>query len=140
MRLYDRRARPADAVALFRQLTQLQPKSAVNHFYLGNVYVRQKRYDDAERAYQKVVNISPDRPDGYIAMVQLYLVTKRKLPEARELAAKAAKLKPNPQAYFLLAVVCSRSGDRASAVAAIERAMKMDPRNVQYRRMRESLR
>jgi len=139
MSLYGRSSRQADAAALFRRLSELQPKSAVNYFFLGNVRFVQKRYDDAEGAYRKVIDLNPDRPDGYIAMVQLYLATRRKLAEARALAAKAAKLKPHPQAYFLLAVACARSGDRAAATAAIERALEMDPRNPQYRRMRESL-
>jgi len=140
MALYRRGNRLADALAFCKKLTQLQPKNTVNYVHLGDVYFRQRRYDEAEQAYQKIVELGPDKPEGYLALVYLHLRTGRKLPEAKVLASKVIELKPTPRHYFLLATVCSRSGDRASALAAVERALKMDPDNAQCRRLRELLR
>jgi len=140
MVLYQRRNRPADALAFCKRLTQLQPKNTVNYLFLGNAYARRRRYDDAEQAYQEIVQLAPDQPEGYRALARLYLATGRKLAEAKALASKVVELKPNPQDYFQLANVCARLRDRASALAAVERALEMDPANPQCRQLRGSLR
>jgi len=139
MVLYRRGNRPDDALAFCEKLTQLQPEIAVNFFHLGNVHLWQRRHDQAEQAYQKIVELIPDQPEGYLALVHLHLETGQKLDEAKAAASKAIELKPIPHHYFLLATVCHKSGDQADALAAIERALEMAPDNVQYQQLKESL-
>jgi len=140
MALYQRGNRFDDALAFCRQLAQLQPKNARNYFYMGNVHARRGNYDDAEQAYRKVRQLAPDRPEGYRALVQLYMATGRNLPEAKELAGKVAKMEPDPRHYLLWATVCNRSGDRAGALAALEQSLERDPHNTECRRLYHLLR
>jgi protein O-GlcNAc transferase len=138
--LYEHSGRLEDAWTFFEQLTQTHSKSALDHFHLGNLCTRLNRRDEAEQAYLNVTQHAPDRPEGYEALVQLYLTTEWKLPVARTFASRAAQLRPSPQNYFLLAQVCKKIGDRAGALTALEQALSMDPDNVPCRRLYDELR
>jgi Flp pilus assembly protein TadD len=39
--------------------------------------------------------------------------------------------------YFIFAAACDKNGDRAGALAAIGRAVDLDPDNTQYRRTQQ---
>lgn len=138
--LYENGGRLEDARTFFEQLTQMPSMNAWDHVHLGNLCARLNRPDEAESAYLNATRQAPDRPEGYEALVQLYLATGWKRPEAKAFASKAAQLRPSPQNYFLLAQVCTRIGDRADALAALEQALRMDPGNVPYRRLYLELR
>jgi len=138
--LYEHSGRLEDARTFFEQLTQMQSKNALDHFHLGNLCTRLNRRDEAEQAYLNVTRHAPDRPEGYEALAQLYLTTGWKLPAAKAFASRAAQLRPSPQNYFLLAQVCTKIGDRADALTALEQALKMDPGNVPCRRLYGELR
>jgi tetratricopeptide (TPR) repeat protein len=133
--LYERSGRLEDGRAFFEQLTQTHSNNALDHFHLGNLCARLNRRDEAEQAYMNVTRHAPDQPEGYEALVQLYLKTGWKLPEAKGVAARAAQLRPNPQNYFLLAQLCRKTGDRAGALMALEQALIMDPENGPCRRL-----
>jgi len=138
--LYEHSGRLEDAWKFFEQLTQTHSKSALNHYLLGDLCTRLNRRDEAEQAYLNVTRHAPDQPEGYEALVQLYLTTEWKLPVAKGFASRAAQLRPSPQNYFRLAQVCTKIGDRADALTALEQALKMDPGNVPCRRLYGELR
>jgi tetratricopeptide (TPR) repeat protein len=136
---YEQAGRLEDARTFFEQLTQMQPESALDHFHLGNLCARLNRRDEAEQAFLNVTRQAPDWPQGYEALVQLYLTTGWKLPEAKAFASTAARLRPSPQNYFLLAQVCTKIGDRGDALTALEQALRMDPGNLPCRRLYDEL-
>ncbi len=63
----------------------------------------------------------------------------RKLPEARKLAEKAVALEKTGENFFILSWACNVNGDRASAMSAIQQAIKLEPGNIEYRQMYEQL-
>jgi tetratricopeptide (TPR) repeat protein len=133
--LYMQKGRFSDALPLCGQLTEIQPRNGVHHLHLGQVHARLGRFEEAERAYRKVTEVAPERPEGYRALAELYVQTGRNLPEARTLASRAVALQPIAPHYVVLAMACHRGGDRAGALAAIRRAVRMDPGNADYRRI-----
>ena len=137
--LYEQSGRLEDGRTFFEQLTQTHSKNALDHFHLGNLCARLNLRDEAEQAYLNVTRHAPDQPEGYEALVQLYLKTEWKLPEVKGFASRAAQLRPSPQNYFLLAQVCRKTGDRAGALTALEQALIMDPENVPCRRLYDEL-
>jgi Flp pilus assembly protein TadD len=94
-------------------------------------------FDDAEKAYKKVIEVAPKRSDGYRALARLYLQLNRNLSEAKTLASKAIELEPTAMHYFILAAACDKNGDRTGAIAAIGQAIEMEPGNMQYRRTQQ---
>jgi len=131
--------RERDTQKLFEQLVEQQPAAAANHYFLGVLHARSRRYDTAEKAFQKAVELGPKRPEGLRALTQLYLARAQRLPLAKILATRLVELEPSPGSLALLARACAKVGDRAGALAAIERAIRLDPENTAYTRMRQQL-
>lgn len=139
MALYMQQGRGADALKLFQQLAKQQPDSGINHFYLGSLYAGLRQLDAAERAYRKVTELSPERPEGHRALAELYLRANRNTAQAKTLVEKVVELEPRGANYFLLAVACAKNQDLAGAREAMGRAVELDPNNADYRRFFERL-
>jgi protein O-GlcNAc transferase len=137
--LFRQQNREQDTQTLFEQLVEQQPTAAANHYFLGTLHLRSRRYSEAEKALQKAVQLGPKRPEGLRTLTQLYLASGQRLPLAKILAARLVELELNPGSLVLLARACARVGDRAGALAAIERAIRLDPENANYTRMRQQL-
>lgn len=132
--LYLQKHKLIDALGLYEQITEIEPENGVSYFFIGNINAQLNRFDDAEKAYKKVIEVAPKRSDGYRALAQLFLQLNRNLPEAKALASKAVDLEPTAMHYFIFAAACDKNGDRADALAAIGRAIELDPDSTQYRR------
>ena len=132
--LYLQNRKLPDALRLYEQITKIDPNNGVAYFFIGNINARINLFDNAEKAYRKVIEVASKRSDGYRALAQLYLQNNRKLPEAKNLASRAVELEPAALNYFILAAACDKNGDRAGALSAIKRAIELEPGNQQYRR------
>jgi superkiller protein 3 len=132
--LLQRTGRVIEALRIYQQLCQSQPETALHHFNLGNVNMMLKRYVDAERAYKKVIELQPERGDGYRALAQCYLVGSKDAVAAASLAREAVKRDPTAPVYVLLGEACARAGDLAAARDAWRRALELDPDNAAYQR------
>jgi len=133
--LYQAVGQPAKAIEMYRRISEIQPKAAISYLVIGMLSGQLKRYDDSEEAFRKVIALTPGQSDGYRELARLYLKTRKDLPQARQLAGKALSLKGSAENYFVFAWACDENGDRADALAAVKRAMALDPENEQYRRL-----
>jgi cytochrome c-type biogenesis protein CcmH/NrfG len=61
------------------------------------------------------------------------------LPEAVTLAESAVQLAPLAQNYELLCQAHAKDGDIASASAALQKAIELDPGNPEYEKMLQQL-
>ncbi|MFH1920469.1 MAG: tetratricopeptide repeat protein [Planctomycetota bacterium] len=138
--LYRQMNRTAETLQILGQLAEIEPENATYQMQIGGLNARLDQFDAAERAFRKVSELAPKRPEGYLALARLHLESNRKLLEAMDLARTAVELAPTPANYVLLSAACKRNGDHAGAVSAIQRAIELDPSNEQYRRIQESLR
>jgi tetratricopeptide (TPR) repeat protein len=86
-----------------------------------------------------VTELSPERPEGYRALANLYLRADRNAPEAKGLVEKLVALRQTGPNFFLLAVACAKNRDQAGALAAMERAVALDPDNADYQRFYQRL-
>ncbi len=139
MELYMQRGREPDALNFFHQLAREQPDNGVNYFYLGQLLYDLRQLDAAERAYQKVTQLSPERPEGYRGLAEFYLHTNRNITKVKTLVEKLVQLQPSGPNYFLLALACAKNQDLDGARLAMGRAVELDPDNVAYRRFYERL-
>lgn len=131
--LHEQQGRPRDTLEIFTQIKETQSQNVDYWIGLGGLHVRLDEFDGAEDAYRRAVELAPQRPEAYTSLAQLYLQSNRKLSQASELAKTAVELQPTASHYFLLGVTCQRNGNLGDASQAIEKAMKLDPRNPQYR-------
>lgn len=137
--LYQQTDRGEEALRACRQLVEIEPASPAHRLHLGIVCANLQRFDEAEAAFQEVVRLASESPEGHAALAKLYLGTGRRLADAPRLARKALELQPNAPNYALLSQAHAARGDRAEAVSAIERAIELDSANPQYQEMLELL-
>jgi len=125
-----------DIVTLMQKDIQVRPTEPVLYAYLGLGNVGLKKYDEAETAYKKVIELSANakapKPDilgmAHSGLGEIY-ARSGKVPEANAEYAEAAKADP-PKASFYLrneAVIFFQSNNADAQVAAAQEALKADP-------------
>jgi superkiller protein 3 len=112
------------------------PQESEHFLRIGGWYVKLGRLDAAERAFRRAADLAPKRSEGFVALAQVYAYEDRGLGRARTAAETAVELQPSAPNYFLLATICQRCDDVPGALAALQRALELDPDNQQYRTLR----
>jgi len=133
--VYQRGNRVEEALEVCEQLQELEPKNPIRYLNTGVLNARLKRFDAAERAFDRVCELAPQHSVGYRMLAQMKLDAGGNMDEALELAQKAVELEPIAQNYFVLGVVRNKRGDLPGANAALKRAMAMEPGNPNIRRV-----
>lgn len=137
--LYYMTSRFREALYQFEKISQIDPNDPFCYLNIGQVSIRLKLMDKAEKAYRKAIKLSPEQSAGYRELARLYLRTNKKLSEARKLAEKAVTLEKIADNYHVFAWAAEVNGDSASALQAMERAMKLEPANLKYRQIYERI-
>jgi tetratricopeptide (TPR) repeat protein len=97
------------------------------HLRIGETYLRQKRTDDADRAFQRALEIDGDSPEAHLGLAVVRL-RQRRNEEAAEQALLAVGLQHFlPLGHFYLGVALARLGHRERAALAFETALSMLP-------------
>lgn len=139
-RLYERQGREEEALKTLTRFSVSSPTSIAIQVHLAALASKMGRFELAEQAYHKAIELSPGEVRAYAMLAGLYLQLGRNLPEAKRLAQKAVELDPAARNFFLLAIACRRTGDLRAALAALDRALALEPENQEFRRARDSLR
>jgi len=82
----------------------------------------------------------PDSGLAHAELGHLYLRSQTHPAEALALAQKAVTLTPTANHYFLLTWAFDTNGDLQNAMAAVEKALALEPRNERYRSTYERIR
>jgi predicted AlkP superfamily phosphohydrolase/phosphomutase/tetratricopeptide (TPR) repeat protein len=97
------------------------------HLRIGETYLRQKRTDDADRAFQRALEIDGDSPEAHLGLTVVRL-RQRRNEEAAEQALLAVGLQHFlPLGHFYLGVALARLGHRDRSALAFETALSMLP-------------
>lgn len=134
--LYERQGRTEEALKMLAELSNSGRDDLGVQMRVGALYAQLRRFDEAERAYKRAIELTPRQAGGYATLADLYLQAGRKLPEAKLLALKAVDLEPVARYFAVLSVACQRNGDLAGAVSAIDQAIAAEPDNEDYQRAR----
>ncbi len=130
LKLLDREKRFREAAELLAELEELEPKDPVHRINRGVLLVRIQEYVAAEKEFREAIALAPEEADGYAKLAGMYALNKSKVAEARKLAQSAIRLRPNDALnHVLLAEICEQEGDRPAALAAIARAVELEPAN-----------
>ena len=128
-----------EALTLMQRVVRLQP--TLEGFYqLGMLQARLKKYVDAENSFRKMVKLAPKEALGYRALAKFYLNTNQKLPLALQTAAASAKLDASAESLFVWGWALAKNGQLLDALAALEKAVQLEPENKVYREMLASVR
>jgi tetratricopeptide (TPR) repeat protein len=137
--LYEEQGRLHDALRLRQELVALEPDNADYQTAVASLHARLHHFDAAEAAFRQAIETAPQRAEGYLGLVRLYLETDRNLAKAPDLARQAVALEPSARNYVLLGAVLEQVGERGGALAAVERAIELDPEGPAPRQMYELL-
>jgi predicted AlkP superfamily phosphohydrolase/phosphomutase/tetratricopeptide (TPR) repeat protein len=115
------------ALASLLKAEQSDPRLPNLHLRIGETYLRQKRTDDAGRAFQQALDIDGDSPEAHLGLAMVRL-RQRKNEEAAEQALLAVGLQHFlPLGHFYLGVALARLGHRQRAMLAFETCLSMLP-------------
>jgi len=115
------------ALACLLKAEQSDPHLPDLHLRIGETYLRQRRSDDADRAFQRALEIDGDSPDAHLGLAVVRL-RQRRNEEAAEQALLAVGLQHFlPLGHFYLGVALARLGHRDRAALAFETSLTMLP-------------
>src|SRR5215831_12748097 len=125
----------SSAESAYRAAVTLKPHDARAFYGLGNVFVDQQRWDDAEDAYRKAFEYAATNPDVLTAL-SFVLVQPRsgganakRLSDAEYYATRATQLQPNNAVAFdrLGVAMVARGIVNADSEAKFRHAVDLDP-------------
>jgi tetratricopeptide (TPR) repeat protein len=137
--LYFESKRPQQALEVYQELTEIEPTNFLHCLNVGVISARFNKPELAEKSLKKACALAPHQAAGFRELARLYLSENRKLSEARQLAQEAVKIDASAQSYFFLSWAHKLCGDSTASIVAIEQAIKLDPHNPQYLRIRQQL-
>jgi tetratricopeptide (TPR) repeat protein len=115
------------ALACLLKAEQSDPHLPDLHLRIGETYLRQRRIEDAGRAFQRALEIDGDSPEAHLGLAVVRL-RQRRNEEAAEQALVAVGLQHFlPLGHFYLGVALARLGHRDRAVLAFETSLSMLP-------------
>jgi Tfp pilus assembly protein PilF len=138
--VYQRIGRPEAALETSQRVTVLEPKDPMGFLVMGTLALQLNRFDQAESALRRAVELAPRASVGYRELAKLHLKANLSTAQARVYAQKAVALQQTAENYYILSVACARGGDKNTALVAIRQAMKRAPDNTLYRKMYDQIR
>jgi Tfp pilus assembly protein PilF len=100
---YLEQSRYKEAIIEFKNVIQIDPRSATAHYRLGIIYLRQKNIREGYRELTKCVEIDPDMMEAQLTLANIYLLA-RDFEKSQEKAEMILKEEPdNVTARLILA-------------------------------------
>lgn len=116
-----------EALACLLKAERSDPRLPDLHLRIGDVYLRQKRIDDAGRAFERALAIDGDSAAAHLGLAMTNL-RKHRNEQAAEQALIAVGLQHFlPLGHFYLGVALARLGHRERAALAFETSLTMLP-------------
>lgn len=104
-----------------------RPESWRAHFNLGVALLDLGRAAEAERSFERVIQLKPNEAKAHNSLGNA-LLTLGRVPEASARFKEAVRLQPqSARAWYNLGTALSRQGDTTGAVEAFERAIRIEP-------------
>jgi tetratricopeptide (TPR) repeat protein len=138
--LYRDPLQAGKAEQLLQRALEIDPSHVTALRGLAEFYLAAGRGAEAEKAYRALIQAAPGLSAGYRELAWLYLRSRTRLPEARQLAEKAVALEPLAVNYFVLSRAYDQNGDAGRALSALKKAVDLEPANSSYRQTYERLR
>lgn len=123
-------ATPEAMIAEVEERLRRDPDNDRGWFNLGILYRETRRFPEAERAFRRAMELSPQNADyvAYLGETLLLIAGRNPPPEAEALFRRALTLDPaNPQALYYLATLRDHRGDHSGAIDALLALLRAAP-------------
>lgn len=138
--IYQRIDRRDAALQIAERMATLDPQNPELFQGTGVLALQINRFAVAERAYQRLVALTPQSAAGYRGLAEVYIKSKQQPVLALQNAQKAVALEPKAESYYLLCWAWLRNGNKEKALAAIDQAVQRAPMESRYFRLLEQIR
>jgi len=108
-----------------------KPESAGLHFLEGKIYAAQGRWDRAEAALVKTLELDPDFSNAYELLIFSYVAANKFPAAVKELQAFLSKSPNNPRALMTLGLIYDKMKDYPKARDAYEKLLSISPENAE---------
>jgi Zn-dependent protease with chaperone function len=119
-----------------QRLMAKNPENVDLHLLLANILLEKKKYYQAATIYQKIIQINPNNVTALNNLAWIYATSDdrrvRDKKRALTLAQKAANLRKEPFILDTLAEAYFVNGEKEKALEAIEAAIALQPKNIEY--------
>ncbi len=122
----------AAALRVRQELCRITPDDTRQWLRVGMLSYEMGDMEQAERAFRRLIELAPDRAEGYLTLAQILMQPDKNPSEAVRLAEKGIELSGTAPNYHVLAAVHENAGDIKSARRALAQAMRLDPGNAKY--------
>jgi tetratricopeptide (TPR) repeat protein len=120
-----------EAIAKFNEVIVQIPQCGECYVNIGAVHAKNKRYAEAETAFKKGIELSPNLADGYNGLANIYNAQK-KFDEAAKMSQEASKLQGaaggggNANSVFNEGIILWNSGKIPEAKEHFQQAISID--------------
>ena len=129
-----------DAIRWLKEIDALQPNQYSIIGEIARLYLQVGQIDEAEAALQKFLNANPKNALGHRSAAQFYTGIKPNEELAIKHVELAQELDPTAEGYAMCASVYELFDKTDKAIAALEKAIALDPENASYREVLEMAR
>ena len=74
---YQQTGKYSEALRCYREVARLDPNDALVQLNIGRVCLNLNQPAEAEKAFERVVQLAPDRPEGHAALAQVRAIRKQ---------------------------------------------------------------
>ncbi|GEM_PF-1908384 len=118
--------------SVIEELCQLEPGNPTHLMNRAALRANLGRFQESESDYLQVCQLAPDRAEGLMGLIELYLQFGRSPEKAVQLAEKLVRSHPEAASYHLLARSYWAAGQHRKAIEAAARAAELDPGDSRY--------
>jgi len=129
--IYDAQGKIELARDQYRAAARQDKKHLRAWSLLGDSAFRLKEYGEAEKAYEKAIDLDPNNGDLHNNLAWVYVQQDRKLGTAQDLVMEAMELTPDHRPYFLdtLGIVQLKLGKVQEAITSLRGSTETIPRD-----------
>ena len=123
------------AVKEFRTVSALAPNSLKTNFFVGQSLIRLNRFDEAEKAFARELEINPADESAKYHLALTLVERKIRIDEAVKLLNEAIALRPDyADAHYQLGKIYNERGETEKAILQLETAANADGKKdyIQY--------
>ena len=124
-----------ELIPQFEERLRRDPDNEEGWHALGRLYRGSGRFQEAERAFRRAMELRPQNADyvAYLGETLLLLSGRNPPPEAERLFRRALELQPgNPQALYYLATLRDMRGDHRGALDELVALLRTAPPNAPW--------
>jgi cellulose synthase operon protein C len=131
--LYFRSGQPTKAIAMAERLAKLQPANAGFQNLLGMVKANAGSLPAARLAFEQAVKIKPDFTQANLNLARIEIAEKSYSAASGRLSAILKAEPKNAEAMYEMATISDRQGNRAQAIAWLDKAYNQSgPRELRW--------